>query len=911
MPVIYQLNSSRVSLREYSWEIPWVLWPVMMPLVILVKLFRVRIPGSTDDQPVESTREFEVSPESVPAEVQLKFAPYIEELAQQGFHSLVFHKIVIDRSATTTYWVHSIHRSGRAVARVQYRVWEGVKPAKEFFFLTYFSEFQDGRFVVTTAGKPDMVIPNSIRTVRMCGAAASALWQTHEQEITRESTHHGMKLTHSHSELLDLIERHHVVLRDFHLRRGVFEPMPEESKSPVTTSGSVPVTAALSTGPSETTSEPAVPAESVQHADVLSELEQLQQQRVSWLNMLLVLAISLVLFLAAGFKDDKWQMLLLFVAVLFFHEMGHFVAMRCFGYRNLRMFFIPFFGAAVTGQHYNVAGWKKTTVSLMGPVPGIALGVCVGIAGIILDQKQVMAAAVVLVGLNGLNLLPFLPLDGGWVLHSTLFCRHPVLDVGFKLLAALLLFAIGILGLGKLFFFLGVSLLFSLPSAYRVAQIAADLRQRGVSQAVTDAGRIPVETALLIIDEVKRSFPASLNSKLIAQYTVRIFETLNARPPNWLATILLLGIHGCSLFVALIAGLVFVGASNEHVREVLGMGVPRPRHTYAANSSQSWRGPQASPQAEGKRVILVADFSEASTAKAVYQEIVDQQTANAAVTLFGESVFVTLVGAGKDSITRYEQQLKKRASEHVVRQVSVTHRYGQLRSDQFLTLRLTASAPDDDTAAEIKGQVERYLVPLPRANLIPPWSQEDRRSAQERAQHEKFRGVLQRAVDASRNAFSDPRCITARNRVFEKVRGKNEEEINVANQECTRILREVLAEKLEAMRKNASDPQEIELINLYVAIHSADPRDFAAVDQNWLEIGRRLGQLTMQGDEPAPGESRFSARHGVVQQRGDALELDWVQLESAEYSAPAIADWLIGQKCLDVRYEFISAEGDE
>ena len=299
-----------------------------------------------------------------------------------------------------------------------------------------------------------------------------------------------------------------------------------------------------------------------------------------------------------------------------------------------------------------------------------------------MDEKQVTLAGAVFVGLNGMNLLPFLPLDGGWVLHATLFCRHPLLDVGFKLLAALTLLAGGAFGLGKLFLFFGISLLLSLPSAYRVAQIAASLRRRGISQAVTEAGRIPMETAQLIIQEIKSSFPASLNSKLIAQYTVRIFETINARPPHWFATLILLGVHGLSFFVALIAGVLFVGASNEKFREYLGIAARRPQHAYAANSSQTWRGAKAAPQAEGKRVTLVADFPDAPTAKAAYQEIIAQPTANAAATLFGESVVLTLVDADEDSIKQHEKQLKQRAGQQEVQ-----------RSDQFVMLHLTTIAP--------------------------------------------------------------------------------------------------------------------------------------------------------------------------------------------------------------------------
>ena len=66
------------------------------------------------------------------------------------------------------------------------------------------------------------------------------------------------------------------------------------------------------------------------------------------------------------------------IPILLFHEFGHYVAMRVFGYQDLRMFFIPLFGAAVSGRHYNVPGWKKAIVSLAGPVPGIGLGVALG-----------------------------------------------------------------------------------------------------------------------------------------------------------------------------------------------------------------------------------------------------------------------------------------------------------------------------------------------------------------------------------------------------------------------------------------------------------------------------------------------------------------------------------------------------
>src|SRR5439155_1010311 len=99
---------------------------------------------------------------------------------------------------------------------------------------------------------------------------------------------------------------------------------------------------------------------------VLHELEELQNRRASTGSTLLMLVVSLLLFVAAFQGDQGWDQVWVLVLVLTFHELGHYLAMRWFGYRNLRMFFIPFLGAAVSGKHYNVAGWKKAVVALMG-----------------------------------------------------------------------------------------------------------------------------------------------------------------------------------------------------------------------------------------------------------------------------------------------------------------------------------------------------------------------------------------------------------------------------------------------------------------------------------------------------------------------------------------------------------------
>ena len=60
--------------------------------------------------------------------------------------------------------------------------------------------------------------------------------------------------------------------------------------------------------------------------------------------------------------------LLILILVLLVHEVGHYAGMRRFGYRNVQMFFIPLFGAAVSGHGIRASVTEHAAVLLLGPV---------------------------------------------------------------------------------------------------------------------------------------------------------------------------------------------------------------------------------------------------------------------------------------------------------------------------------------------------------------------------------------------------------------------------------------------------------------------------------------------------------------------------------------------------------------
>ncbi len=157
------------------------------------------------------------------------------------------------------------------------------------------------------------------------------------------------------------------------------------------------------------------------------------------LRQLLLLAMTLALFVwAADGWADPFSLAVLVGAVLV-HELGHYLGMRAFGYRDVKMFFIPFIGAAVSGKKHAAPAWQRGVVSLLGPLPGILLGAAAYAVTRQPFYDGVGLAILIVIGLNVLNLIPIEPLDGGRLMTTVIFSRSPPAEAAFGVAAALVI----------------------------------------------------------------------------------------------------------------------------------------------------------------------------------------------------------------------------------------------------------------------------------------------------------------------------------------------------------------------------------------------------------------------------------------------------------------------------------------
>jgi Zn-dependent protease len=294
-----------------------------------------------------------------------------------------------------------------------------------------------------------------------------------------------------------------------------------------------------------------LPATSSPHDAAWAELQRLQTTEGSWVNGLILLAVTLGAALGIGTHQWTFEKAILIVGILFVHEMGHYLAMRWFGYRELRMFFIPLIGAAVTGRNYNVPGWKKALVSLMGPVPSIFLGTFVGVIAAVVGNQWLAELSMLAVVINAINLLPILPLDGGWFWNAVVFCRHHTLELIFKVFAALAAIGATLAGFGKIWMFLGIVTLIGVPMVTLQGKIVQSLRRKAFAACVPDDDVLPRSLGESIFDEINQAMKG-LSPKAVANLTLQIFERFNAKPPTALESLGLSALY----FIAIIAALV-------------------------------------------------------------------------------------------------------------------------------------------------------------------------------------------------------------------------------------------------------------------------------------------------------------------------------------------------------------------
>ena len=572
------------------------------------------------------------------------------------------------------------------------------------------------------------------------------------------------------------------------------------------------------------------PALSAEDEELLHEIEKAQKKPAGPVKLILTVLISGVVFVAVGTAWWSWELALGLVPILLIHEFGHFVTMKSFDYRNVNMFFIPFLGAGVTGQRFNVPAWKKAMVALMGPLPSILLATGVGIAAVVLELDGLVYFSIIALFLNGFNLVPFPPLDGGLVMQAVLFCRHYYLDAALRIIAVVILFGLSVLQGGSAIS-MGMAgfLLITIPITLRNGKVAQQLKSEGNLDPVTEEDRIPPATALRIAAALRARMKTKVATKGLAQFTVQVYEQLHTRPPGILASMGLLFMHGAGMLFAFLACVGLGLAVNEEMREAFLDGMdaglqPPPLYAYDCEAEET-PGDQYKPARGGKSVI--ATFATFEEANAAYKAAIPDMTPQDHLQWFGRSVSILLDRKAKPiALQPWIDRWEADAAE-----LLVDTGYNQV----FFSL--DATFPDTELTGRVEKELRAFLENWYSYSLNPPWQPDVLVRDPAEGAHYKARMSLVEIVEVSAEADYENERTAAAQRIGDYA------ELQKANDE---IRREAVAEFM------ASDPDiDQVIVDLYLRSQiGGDEYDEEALRQLIERMGGTFVPYEEEGDEP-------------------------------------------------------------
>lgn len=875
MAEYYKLDSRRITLREY-WNIAPT-WKVLIPWLA----GRLNLPfgfGTSFRRP-QSLRELEVPEAEFPQTARTSLQPLLEECQQLGFHSPFYSTFENLRRDTRVSAVALLHESGQCILRLMHSFAMQVNPPKQTRQVVLLSELRDGSYLCTTDQRPRFRGTPGVIVNRLIGAPATRLFESHRQKLAELPINNPAKSVRSSQELDTMFDRYEKLSFELNVKRGLYVPMsPEEVAAEQQIVSGAKAMAVAGTE---------------EHADVLVQLSVLQNQKPGWASTVWILLLSLLGFVVAGSRQWSWSYVLILVPVLFIHELGHFLAMRAFNYRNLRMFFIPFFGAAVVGRHYNVPGWKKVVVSLMGPVPGILLGAVIGGVGFALNSPLLTRIALVLLILNGSNLVPLLPLDGGWIFHTLFFCRHWLLDSTFRVIAALGLFGGGVLLHSKLLTYLSIPMLISIPISFRMARIAAELKKRGLPPVSPDDQSIPPETAQAIITELKKATPGKQSTKLLAQQTLQIFETLNARPPGWAATGGLLVGHLAGIAMAGIMIVLIFAARESRLLDSFSAMTRPPTRSFVCGSVESWSGAQANTLSQLPRTTIVGHFHTRDAAQLAFQRLSSRIPPSATLKTFGNSIALVIPNepsASKQWLAEVQHQTK---TAFVV------------TSNAPAMLSVVALFPGDAQAQEVEQELKEYFSVPETRRLTPPWYPQDPRTDGERAAHKLARQTYLKAQNEESEGDDDPSIAQLQRQMADAVRKGQKQELEELQNKLQSVSLQRSRERLEQLKSTQAGAVDPATLDLYAAwLTNRYSTNQEASEQVLVALSERMGCLPKISGSGAADE-RFSFDSGLVSVEGRKLQLTSATPEEICEGAPTLLEWLCSKGGAGLRYEIV------
>lgn len=535
--------------------------------------------------------------EGLPPFLEELFRPAAEKLRQMGFEQLhcIYRESFISHSLAGKWAVVFGNRTESAYAEISFNSNQTEMPGYEIFFTTIYSD--DTMLETVNCRKYGIVveIPQVI-FVDPYALTMEEQWKAHcekAKELVR--TKKAFPLASI------LYVARHEIAGNQHIDRLVAEGIVKESNKgeyAFRFLRSIPIAGRMLMGMLKSTrihqarkkKDPIMQHVMPLEADVeaYQRIESVNRKRpIGRAGKTVLLLVSAMLFsLSFGITLSPRTVLFLLGAVLF-HELGHFLGMYIFGYRNLQILFVPFLGAVAYGKEENTKPFQRVIVLLLGPLPGIVVGLTGMVLSTRFQAQWLSELSTLMLVLNFFNLIPMMPLDGGQLVRTLLFQRFPRIQAVFFAVSAILLMLWSATSKDSFFSIIGMVMFMSVPLQWR--QGGALLRMKKERRELVTDERARLSGFFKILRE--KPFSGIPFAKKVE--IVKLAEReLKMAPASWrliTASLFIYIITVCSPLFVFIAGVRMTqSAINSSVSSSATAPEWDDRIAKAATSDERW-----------------------------------------------------------------------------------------------------------------------------------------------------------------------------------------------------------------------------------------------------------------------------------------------------------------------------------
>ena len=155
--------------------------------------------------------------------------------------------------------------------------------------------------------------------------------------------------------------------------------------------------------------------------------------------MVFLLMVSVLLFL----MQDSIVTISSMFGVIFIHEIGHFIGMKLFKFKDNKIFYFPLLSSFVKQKDNTISQKKHLTTLLFGPIPGIIIGTLLLNQYFISENEWLLNFSTLFLAINIFSLIPLDPLDGGKLIQSLFFPTNQTVKMYFVLVSSVALIGVG------------------------------------------------------------------------------------------------------------------------------------------------------------------------------------------------------------------------------------------------------------------------------------------------------------------------------------------------------------------------------------------------------------------------------------------------------------------------------------